>query len=106
MKAGRREEGAYPWREALSLSGAPLTPLTPGFVVDDATEAAMHGERGRINHKTAYAILALHHQTGRCSQKPGHIEVLHQFTDRRGFGGWEWQTIPLTLGALRDWLGY
>lgn len=106
MKAGRREEGPFPWREALAPLDIPLAPVTPGFVVDDALEAAMHGERGRIDHKTAYAILARHHQTGRCSRVPGHIEVLHQFTDRRGFGGWEWQTIPLTLGALRDWLGY
>ncbi len=106
MKAGRREEGVYPWREALAASGEPLAPLTPGFVVDDATEAAMHGERGRINHATACAILVRHHQTGRCSRVPGHIEVLSHFNDRRGFAGWEWQTIPLTLGALRDWLGY
>ncbi len=105
MKAGRREEGAYPWREALSPSGSPPEP-TPGFAVDDATEAAMHGERGRINHATACAILAHHHQAGRRSQKPGHIEALCQFTDRHGSGGCEWQTIPLTLGVLRDWLGY
>lgn len=106
MKAGKRKEGAFPWREALAPSDVPLAPVTPGFVVDGALEAAMHGPRGRINHATAYAILAHHHQTGRCSRVPGHIQVLHHFTDRQGSRGWEWQTIPLTLGALRDWLGY
>ena len=106
MKAGRREKDSFSWPELLAPSDVPVAPVTPGFVVDDATEAAMHGERGRISHATACVILARHHQTSRRSQVPKHIDVLHQFTNRSGPDGSEWQTIPLTLGALRDWLGY
>jgi hypothetical protein len=98
MKAGRREEEPFARQEA---------PLVPGAAsLDDAWLAEMHGERGRVSLTIALAILARHHQTGRQSAVARHIDVLTHYTDPPRASGCEWQTIPLTLGALREWLGY
>ncbi|HEV8502960.1 MAG TPA: hypothetical protein VGR63_15400 [Casimicrobiaceae bacterium] len=58
-----------------------------------------------MTYETAAQFLARHHIPARPSAQPGHIEALAGYgCDGTGF--FVWETVPMTLGAIRDWLGY
>jgi len=54
----------------------------------------------------AARFIEAHGNLWRASGKPDHIQARVEWTRSDGTKGFDWDDLPLSCRAIRDWLGY